>query len=172
MLIGFPKYTVSKTGIVKNKKGRKISPFLDKTGYLRLELWSHGKVRKFSIHRLVAETYLGFKKDLVINHKNGIKTDNNIDNLEWVTRSENQLHAYRIGLQKGYKKPTKMSPEHKSKLCGSRWIKETHIYKINNDVFFTSEKAASKNKISRQTVLNRCKSTKWPRWGREVSYAK
>jgi hypothetical protein len=49
-----------------------------------------------SIHRLVAEAFIGPANGLQVNHKNGIKTDNRLCNLEYATRSENQLHRYRV----------------------------------------------------------------------------
>ncbi|MDR0864967.1 MAG: HNH endonuclease [Candidatus Symbiothrix sp.] len=68
-------------------------------GYLMLHLWKDGKRKRMSIHRLVAEAFLENenKKDTV-NHINGDKLDNRIENLEWATYSENIKHAYRVRL--------------------------------------------------------------------------
>lgn len=76
-----------------------LHPFLSKSGYLLL-LFSVNRKRKHkSIHRLVAEAFLENSAGLPdVNHKNGIKTDNRLENLEWVTKSENKLHAHRTGL--------------------------------------------------------------------------
>lgn len=54
------------------------------------------------MHRLVALAYLGNPtgNKIEVNHKDGVKSNNKLDNLEWVTRSENRKHAYRIGLRK------------------------------------------------------------------------
>lgn len=64
-------------------------------GYLRTQFG--GKTR--TVHRVIAETFLEKEKEKnFINHKDGNKTNNNIDNLEWCTRSENIRHAYNNGL--------------------------------------------------------------------------
>jgi HNH endonuclease len=56
----------------------------------------------FLIHRLVAITFLENNGKTYVNHKDGIKTNNNVENLEYVTQSENVQHAYNTGLTKHY----------------------------------------------------------------------
>ena len=51
-----------------------------------------------SVHRSVARAFLGPPNGLEVNHKSGIKADNRVENLEYVTRSENMKHAFRLGL--------------------------------------------------------------------------
>ncbi len=66
-------------------------------GYLSVEL-ERGK--RFTIHRLVADVFIGPRPSgMQINHRNGIKTDNRVENLEYVTGSENMKHAFSTGLQ-------------------------------------------------------------------------
>lgn len=81
---------------------RIIKPVLDKsTGYLKVVLSKNNKKTKFYIHRLVGEYILGNPtNEECINHKNGIKTDNNPENLEWCSIAENNIHAFKTGLQK------------------------------------------------------------------------
>ena len=71
------------------------------SGYLRAFLAIGGrKLKAFTVHRLVALTFIGKGGDLVVNHKDGVKTNNQLENLEWVTLSENHRHAFSLGLSK------------------------------------------------------------------------
>ena len=103
-------YQVSKSGkvrsldrIVRNKHGQRnrsgktLNPTLYH-GYPKVYL----RRKSVFVHRVVAETFLEKPegKNIVVNHKNGIKTDNMVENLEWCTQSENVLHALKTGLSK------------------------------------------------------------------------
>ena len=72
----------------------------DFKGYLRIDLRDNdGKRRYLGVHRLVAETFIpNLDNKPQVNHIDGIKDHNEVSNLEWVTNGENQLHAFRIGL--------------------------------------------------------------------------
>lgn len=104
---GYPGYYISDYGRIKSfKKGKAkiLKPRKRKNGYLDVNLCNDGQKKKFLIHRLIAEAFLlNPENKPEINHKNGVKTDNHVKNLEWVSKSENELHAYRIGLKKGLK---------------------------------------------------------------------
>jgi hypothetical protein len=68
-------------------------------GYKSLGLWVNGKQYRRYVHRLIAETFLGDCINLAINHIDGDKSNNSVDNLEIVTASENMIHAYSNGLR-------------------------------------------------------------------------
>lgn len=105
-LKGFPSYMINKCGdIFSLRYYRLMKPQPDTKGYLRVRLQgtSSGLTRK--IHRLVAETFI--KNPLnkpQVNHKNGNKEDNTVENLEWVTNLENMQHAWNNGYFDCHKK--------------------------------------------------------------------
>ena len=79
----------------------RIKPFLFKqSGYLQVLLPIDGKPKYFYVHRLVAQAFIPNPDNKPqVNHINGIKTDNRVENLEWATGSENQRHAVANGLK-------------------------------------------------------------------------
>lgn len=92
-------YYITKDGNVY-RNNKRLKPLTQGRKYPYVSLYLNKVEFKFSIHRLVGEVYLpnpDNKKQ--INHINGNKTDNRLENLEWVNQSENQLHAYKHGLQ-------------------------------------------------------------------------
>ncbi len=106
-------YMVSNTAMVKSldhfvyhsdgkhrtQKGRILKQHKSVKGYIRVSLSKKGKRFHTSVHRLVAKAFINneFNKPQV-NHINGDKSDNRIENLEWCTNSENQIHAIKNGL--------------------------------------------------------------------------
>ena len=81
-----------------NRRGSILRPQKRK-GYLSINLPAGEIFKTKSIHRLVALAFIPNPLNLLeINHKDGIKENNHIDNLEWITSSENSKHAYKIGL--------------------------------------------------------------------------
>lgn len=96
------KYLVSNHGNIKSiSRGRILSPKNNHDGYLRIQLWRNSKCEYRSIHVIVMEAFS--KKpfeNAVVNHINGVKYDNRLENLEWVTQKENIGHAWKTGLNK------------------------------------------------------------------------
>jgi len=104
------RYAVTKGGKVYSYylKGF-LSPKIDKDGYLTVCLQNNGLKKYFQVHRLVAKTYINNPKNLpTVNHKDGIKSNNDVRNLEWCSFSDNIKHAYKTGLRcnKGTNSPT------------------------------------------------------------------
>lgn len=94
-------YQVSNLGNIKNTKTNYIIKLSDinSVGYYRVTLYNPVK-KRFFVHRLVAYHFCdGYNENLVVNHKDGNKQNNKAENLEWVTHSDNDLHAYDKGLR-------------------------------------------------------------------------
>lgn len=93
-------YEVSSYGRIRNANTGKILKLNDASGYLGVTVNYERKSYRLRTHRCVAEEFVtGNFPGAVVNHKDGIKHNNNIQNLEWTTSSENIQHAYDIGLR-------------------------------------------------------------------------
>ena len=93
-------YQISNFGNVRsfnNNKSRILKQRKASNGYLYVNLCMGGKYKSFRVHRLVALEFIGYS-DLTVNHKDGNKTNNNIDNLEWMSFKKNYEHAKINGL--------------------------------------------------------------------------
>lgn len=119
-------YEVSSSGgvarMLKHGNRRILKPYHNNTPYLSVKIFDkNGKMYNKYVHRLVAEAFLPHVDgELEVNHKNGDKTDNRINNLEWVTHSENNLHKFRV-LKTGWPsaEPVQVA------ICGTRKVYES-----------------------------------------------
>ena len=100
---GYERYEVNKKGDIRYSPTGKIRKRnVANNGYCMVLLrdLNTKKFKNLSVHRLVAEAFIPNPDNLpVVNHKDGNKLNNSVDNLEWATRSENSKHSYRTGLQ-------------------------------------------------------------------------
>lgn len=101
-----PTYKISRRGTVislnfqRTGKCKKIKPVPDKDGYQTITLCKNGKPRVFKLHRLVGFVFLPNPNKLPeINHGDGIKENNDVRNLVWCTRGQNNQHAIDTGLK-------------------------------------------------------------------------
>lgn len=103
-------------------KGKILKLNESKSGYYQCTICKNGIKKQCNIHRLIGITFIPNPDNKTcINHKNGIKTDNSIGNLEWCTRSENDIHAFKNGLRIPYSHWTgkKFSKSHRDKVVKS-----------------------------------------------------
>jgi hypothetical protein len=95
---GIDRFKKGRSGL-RLTRGQELKQVLNKKGYPEVRLRKNGTHTRL-VHKLVTSAFLVKSEGYTqINHINGIKTDNSVVNLEWVTNSENQLHAYKLGLQ-------------------------------------------------------------------------
>ena len=95
---GIDRFKKGRSGL-RLTRGQELKQVLNKKGYPEVRLRKNGTHTRL-VHKLVASAFLVKSEGYTqINHINGIKTDNSVLNLEWVTQSQNQKHAYKLGLQ-------------------------------------------------------------------------
>jgi len=105
---GFSNYLISNEGLVirvpyidsdgKYRKGRVLSHKIDKAGYHSVCLFNNRNQTHKLVHRLVACSFVTGSENLQVNHKDGDKSNNNYNNLEWCTDKENKEHSVKNGL--------------------------------------------------------------------------
>lgn len=93
-------YLVGQDGTIYSKHYKKmLNPKKNHDGYLRIQIWKNRKCRFVGVHRVVAETFLPNPENKpFVNHIDGDKQNNRVENLEWCTQKENINHAWNTGL--------------------------------------------------------------------------
>jgi len=142
-----PSYLISDKGRVYSKKRKRFLLCSKKNrGYKMIGVYDNGKEKTRPVHQLVMEAFVGPRPDnYQVNHIDGNKINNSADNLEYCTPSQNQKHAYRMGLQKRQNGET----HGKCKLTDLQ-IREIRE-KINSGAFLQRE-LAKKYNVCRQLI--------------------
>ena len=99
----FPDYSIDTNGVVYSKTGNPMSPSVSGRGYLLVTFFIDGKCVGRLVHRLVAEQFIQNPENKsTVNHINGDKTKNSVDNLEWATYEEQMQHCNEVLYKKEY----------------------------------------------------------------------
>ena len=103
-LYNFPSYDGSTEGRIKNVRTQRILRPIESEGKMKVTLQRNNVQHTVKLHRVIAETFLGEHPGMDVRHKDGDHTNNHVDNLEWVTRSELIANAYDRGTKVAYQK--------------------------------------------------------------------
>jgi len=159
-------YKIDKDGNVYNLKGKIMKPQISNSGYKFVVLKIDGKSRSKFVHRALAmafiETIEG--KDIV-NHKDGNKLNNNLNNLEWCTMSENIKHMYDTGL-KTYK------PMHYKNKFGAEHNRSKKVLCVTDGKSFGSMSEAERFYNFGGGAVSWSVKNEKPIYGKHFEYAK
>jgi len=143
---GFSRYEASNLGRIrslnyKNSGDIRVLKPGNSEGYMKTILLNDdGKYKPIRVHRIIMIAFKG-KSELEVNHINGIKDDNRIENLEYTTHSKNLLHAYKTGLQL----PSRGSSNGRSKLTEEQVLE---IRKYVNNIRATGKRYWNRKAIA------------------------
>jgi hypothetical protein len=134
------KYCINILGQVITRHGKLLTPNI-LGGYKGYRLQINGKQKRESLHRLLAFQFVkGFREGLQVNHRDGNKLNNVIDNLEWVTAKQNVRHAHKTGLVK--LRPFKLSYEERQQVYtfidhgGFTYREIGKMYNVNRNTIY------------------------------------
>lgn len=149
-------YEASNLGNIRNAITKKVlSQKTKSNNYKEVALYVDKIGRSRYVHRLVAEAFLGDLGDKIINHKDGIKGNNNIENLELVTYAENRMHSY---LVLGNKMPIYRGSSHgMAKLNEELVLKIREDYKLDKSI----KKISIKYNLPYSRICSICYRCSW-----------
>lgn len=144
-------YEVSSLGRVRSKRGVR-STYVGHRGYVQVTLYKNSTAYPKKVHRLVAEAFLDNSLNKrEVNHIDGNKLNNTVSNLEWVTPSENKIHAQRMGLSP--KPPVRRGEDNLSSKLTDEQVKQIRADYRKGSREYGSTALAKKYGVSYRTIL-------------------
>ena len=142
----YPEYGITKTGVIRNESTNKIkSQYVGSTGYYMVSFSYKNKSKSKRVHRLLAINFIPNPNNYkFINHIDGDKLNNDLNNLEWCTHSHNMKHAFKTGLVNNTGEKNGMSKLNKSKVVEIKRL-------IKNGM--SQQGIANKFNVSRSCIL-------------------
>jgi len=132
------------------RRGKILKQNMKRNGYMTVDLSSENRVRTSTVHRIVAKVFIpNTENKPQVNHKNGNKSDNRVENLEWVTAKENMVHRYTTLGHIGKRKPViciETSETHGSSYEAATWL--------NSSRYGGSRQVMSLSRKIRQCCVN------------------
>lgn len=144
MIPGYSNYLISENGELYSIKSRKyIKPRINENNYLIIDLYKNNIRKTYKLHRLVAQAFLDNPDNLPqVNHKDGNKLNNNVDNLEFCTASQNTQHAWDNGLKENVRSKLKELGKINIKYAQKARIKhlDNNLKELFDDIFINKLK--------------------------------
>jgi hypothetical protein len=152
------RYSVDELGnVYSDKKGKRLA--WGSKDYPNVRLFKFGIGRCMHVHRIVAETFLSKPEGAVeVNHKDGNKRNNRVDNLEWVTKSQNILHSVRVICTLHSRWPRLTGEEHGMAKLTDASVKSIRIERAAGSGL---RQLAQKYEVACSTIWSICKGHTW-----------
>lgn len=150
------KHNKTKQSVIYENRGKVLKPYINKKGYAYNQL-GVGRENRKETHYFIVITFLGPRLlGFEVNHKNGIKADNRLENLEWVTRGENIRHAFANNLNHSGSKHgiSKLNEEQVFEIKKTLKTKERRCKPFYSDI-------AKKYGVDRKTIESIAKNKTW-----------